>query len=122
VLLEIRGQDLGFLIGRYGSCLDALQLLTAAAANRGVRTGARVVVDAEGYRERRRASLERLALSTAAKVKRTGREIEIPNLQAHERRVIHMVLRDDPNVETHSEGEGRHRRLVVSPRRGRRPE
>ncbi|MCD6351817.1 MAG: KH domain-containing protein, partial [Armatimonadetes bacterium] len=102
VEVELEGGDLAFLIGRYGSCLDALQLLTAAAANRGVGEGARVVVDAEGYRQRRRESLERLAHSTAAKVRRTGRPIELRDLRPHERRVVHLALRDDPDVETYS--------------------
>jgi len=118
VHVELRGGDLGFLIGRYGSCLDSLQLLTAAAANRGTKEGARVLVDAEGYRDRRQESLERLALSTAATVRRTGKPVNIPNLKPHERRIIHLTLRDDPEVETYSEGEGRHRTLVIAPRRG----
>lgn len=119
VHIELSGDDLAFLIGRYGSTLDALQLLTAAAANRGVAEGARVILDAEGYRQRRRASLEKLARSTAAKVRRTGQEIAIPHLRPHERRIVHMALRDDPDVETYSEGEGSRRRLVVAPRRHR---
>lgn len=119
VQIEIRGDDLGFLIGRYGAALDALQLLTAAAANRGMDDGARILLDAEGYRERRRESLERLALSTAATVHRTGRPADLPNLRAHERRVVHLALRDHPDVETYSEGEGSRRRLIVAPRRKR---
>jgi len=119
VELEIQGDDLGFLIGRYGACLDALQLLAAAASNRGLDEGARILLDAEGYRERRREFLERLALSTADTVRRTGRPVDLPNLRAHERRVVHLTLRDDPDVETHSEGEGSRRCLVVAPRRKR---
>ena len=120
VEIELVGEDLAVLIGRYGSTLDALQTLTAAAANRGVERGARVILDAENYRERRRESLERLARSTAAKVKKTGREVALPNLRAHERRVIHLTLRDDPDVETYSQGEGSRRRLIVAPKRRRR--
>ncbi len=121
VEIELVGEDLAVLIGRYGSTLDALQTVTAAAANRGVERGARVILDAENYRERRRESLERLARSTAAKVKRTGREIALPNLRPHERRIIHLALRDDPDVETYSQGEGSRRRLIVAPKRRRRP-
>ena len=120
VHIELVGEDLAVLIGRYGTTLDALQTITAAAANRGVEQGARVILDAENYRERRRESLERLARSTAEKVKKTGREIAIPNLRAHERRVIHLTLRDDPDVETYSQGEGSRRRLIVAPKRRRR--
>ncbi|MBC7287151.1 MAG: KH domain-containing protein [Armatimonadetes bacterium] len=119
VVIELVGEELAVLIGRYGSTLDALQTVTAAVANRGVQQGARVVLDAQDYRERRREALERLARSTAAKVKRTGQQIALPNLQAHERRIIHLALRDDPAVETYSEGEGFRRRLIVAPRRQR---
>lgn len=122
VLVELVGPDLGLLIGRYGSTLDAIQLLTAAAGNNGVEQGARITVDAENYRDRRRESLESLAASTAAKVKRSGREVVLSDLKASERRIIHLSLRDDPDVETYSEGEGRRRRLVVGPRRAPRDE
>jgi spoIIIJ-associated protein len=120
VEVELVGPDLGLLIGRYGATLDALQTVTAAAANRDVEEGARVVLDAEGYRERRLHSLESLARSTASRVKRGGREVALNNLQAHERRIIHMALRDEPDVETYSEGEGVRRRLIIAPRRGGR--
>jgi spoIIIJ-associated protein len=120
VELELVGPDLGLLIGRYGATLDALQTVTAGAANRGMEDGARVVLDAEGYRERRLHSLESLARSTAARVKRGGREMALDNLQPHERRIIHMALRDDTDVETYSEGEGSRRRLIIAPRRGGR--
>jgi len=120
VEVELVGPDLGLLIGRYGATLDALQTVTAAAANRDVEEGARVVLDAEGYRERRLHSLESLARSTASRVKKGGREVALNNLQAHERRIIHMALRDEPDVETYSEGEGVRRRLIIAPRRGGR--
>ncbi len=120
VEVELVGPDLGLLIGRYGATLDALQTVTAAAANRDVEEGARIVLDAEGYRERRLHSLESLARSTAARVKKGGRDVALNNLQAHERRIIHMALRDEPDVETYSEGEGARRRLIIAPRRGGR--
>jgi spoIIIJ-associated protein len=120
VHLEMTGEDLALLIGRYGATLDALQLLTAAAANRSAPQGAHVILDAEDYRARRRASLEKLARATAAKVRRTRREVVLPNLPAHERRIIHLALRDDPDVITYSEGEGNQRRLIIAPKRPER--
>lgn len=116
VQLELVGSDLALLIGRYGSTLDAIQLLTAAAANKGVSRGARVILDAENYRQRRRETLENLAAAAAAKVRRTHQPVELTDLRPHERRIIHLALRDTPDVETYSEGEGNRRKLIVAPR------
>lgn len=118
VQLELVGADLALLIGRYGSTLDAIQLLTAAAANKAVSRGARVILDAENYRARRRETLENLAAAAAAKVSRTRQPVELTDLRPHERRIIHLALRDNPDVETYSEGEGSRRKLVVAPRQG----
>ncbi|MCX7599231.1 MAG: KH domain-containing protein [Armatimonadetes bacterium] len=127
VQIELVGADLGLLIGRYGSTLDAIQLLTAAAANKSVTRGARVILDAENYRQRRRETLENLAAAAAAKARRTRQPVELTDLRPHERRIIHLALRDNPDVETYSEGEGNRRKLIVAPRqtgargRGRSP-
>ena len=120
VRIELLGDDIALVIGKHGDTLDALQLLAAIIANRGAETTARVVLDAEQYRDRRHRALESAAFSHAAKAKQTGREVVIRDLKAFERRIIHLVLRDDPEVETYSEGEGRHRSLVISPASGRR--
>jgi spoIIIJ-associated protein len=120
VRLELLGDDIALVIGKHGDTLDALQLLAAIIANRGAEATARVVLDAEQYRDRRHRALESAALSHAAKAKQTGREVVIRDLKAFERRIIHLTLRDDPEVETYSEGEGRHRSLVISPASGRR--
>jgi spoIIIJ-associated protein len=116
VFLQVNGDDLGALIGRHGATLDALQLLVSVAANNVYNVGARIIVDAEEYRERRRQMLEKMALAEADKVKRTQRELVIPDLKPYERRIVHMVLKDDPDVETYSEGEGEQRQLVITPR------
>ena len=105
----------GLLIGRHGATLDALQLLVAMAANAGVEDGCRVVLDIHGYRKRHEEKLSRMAYSHARQVKETGQEMVIPDLKAYERRLIHMALREDPDVSTYSEGEGRSRRMVISP-------
>ena len=120
VRIELLGDDIALVIGKHGDTLDALQLLAAIIANRGAQVTARVVLDAEQYRDRRYRALESAAYSHAAKAKQTGREVVIRDLKAFERRIIHLVLRDDPEVETYSEGEGRHRSLVISPASGRR--
>ncbi len=114
-VIELSGDDIALVIGKHGDTLDALQLLTAIISNRDAHGHARVVLDAEGYRDRRKRGLEATALSYAAKAKQTGREVVVRDLKAYERRVVHMTLRDDEGVETYSEGEGRHRSLVISP-------
>jgi len=115
VVIDLSGDDIALIIGKHGDTLDALQLLTAILCNRGVRHHARVVLDAEGYRDRRRRALEATALAYAVKAKQSGSEVVVRDLKAYERRVIHMALRNDDRVETYSEGEGRHRSLVISP-------
>ena len=118
VTVEIRGEGLGTLIGRQGATLDALQMLAAVVANSGFDKGARVVVDAEKYRARRREMLVELAHQQADKAKESQQEVVIPDLKPFERRIIHVTLVDDPEVETYSEGEGDDRCIVISPRNG----
>lgn len=116
VVLNVEGEDMGLLIGRHGSTLDAIQLVVAIAANRMVDDGARIIVDAENYRDRHRAMIEARARKLAAEAKETGREVVVPDLKAYERRLMHMVLKSDPDVETYSEGDGDDRVLVISPK------
>jgi spoIIIJ-associated protein len=115
ITLNIEGDDLGIIIGRRGETLDALQLITAIAANRQREDGARVILDAENYRERHEDMLRDMASEYAADAKNRGEEVVIPDLKAYERRIVHMALRDDTSVRTYSEGEGRDRVLVISP-------
>lgn len=116
VSIEIRGQGLSVLIGRQGVTLDALQMLAAVVANSGYDQGARVVVDAEQYRARQREMLVQMAQQHAEKAKESQQEVVIPDLKPFERRIIHLTLKDDPEVETYSEGEGDDRCIVISPR------
>lgn len=116
VRLNVVGDELGLLIGRHGATLDAVQLIVAIGANRQVEDGARVIVDAEDYRERHKQMLEAKARKHGEEAKRSGREVVIPNLKGYERRVVHLALKDDPEIETYSEGDGEDRTLVISPR------
>jgi len=116
VTLNVEGEDLGILIGRHGATLDAIQLVVAIGANRVADDGVRVIVDAEGYRDRHRQMLEAKARQHAEEAKTTGREVVIPDLKGYERRYMHVALKNDPDVETYSEGEGDDRVLVISPR------
>lgn len=114
--LEIRGSDVGHTIGHHGAALDALQLVLAIIVNRGTDHAVRILLDAEGYRERRKQMLEKMAHTHAAKAKEAGKEIVVTDLKPYERRIVHLALKDDPDVETYSEGEGDDRHLVISPR------
>ena len=122
VQINIRGgSDLGLLIGKRGQTLAALQLITAMIANRQQPAELRkkVILDAEGYRERRERALTSMAQSAAERAKRTGREVRLEALTPRERRIVHMALADDPGVSTRSEGEDPERIVIVTPRRGR---
>lgn len=116
VTVELTGEDAGRLIGHHGATLDALQLITAIIAHRDAPRAVRLVLDAEGYRARREETLREMALSHADQARQAGKEIVITDLKPYERRIVHLTLRDNPDVETYSEGEGDDRRLVISPK------
>jgi len=115
VVLNVEGDDLGLLIGRHGATLDAVQLIVAIGANRGVHDGARVIVDAESYRARHRQVIEGRAIKLAEEAVANGQEVVVPDLKAYERRLMHLALKENPTVETYSEGDGDDRVLVISP-------
>jgi len=116
VRAEISGDDLGLLIGRHGATIDALQYIAAIVVNGDRRERRQVIVDAEGYRERRAAALTALADRTAQKVARESTSIALKPMSAAERKVIHLHLKENSRVETVSEGNEPFRAVVVSPR------
>jgi spoIIIJ-associated protein len=108
--------DAGLLIGRHGQTIDAIQyLLNAISHRRGDDTRKEVIVDAAGYRDRRRATLESLALRTAEQVRASGEEVELEPMTAVERKVVHLFLKEREGVETRSEGTEPNRYVVVAP-------
>ena len=111
----VNGDDLGLLIGKHGSTIDALQHLAFRAAFRGEEIRKQVTVDAAGYRERREGALHRMADRAAAEALRYDRPVELEPMRATERKVVHTYLSERSDVETHSEGDEPDRRLVVSP-------
>jgi spoIIIJ-associated protein len=111
----VNGDDLGLLIGKHGSTIDALQHIAFRAAFRGEEVRKQVVVDAAGYRERREGALHRMADRAAAEALQYGRPVELEPMRATERKVVHTYLSERSDVETHSEGDEPDRRLVVSP-------
>ena len=112
----VNGPELGLLIGRHGSTIDALQDVASRAAFAQVQGDRkRVVVDAAGYRERREATLRRQADRAVADALDFGRAVELEPMSPHERKVVHTYLAERADVETHSEGDEPDRRLVVTP-------
>jgi spoIIIJ-associated protein len=114
---DISGDDLGLLIGRHGATIDALQYISSIVVNGDRRDRRQVIVDAEGYRERREVALSSLAERTAQKVARESAAVVLKPMTAAERKVVHLHLKDDPRVETASEGNEPFRAVVVSPKR-----
>ena len=122
--LDIKGEDLGILIGRRGETLSALQYLVNLIVSRRLKGRVGVVVDVEGYRERRYESLRLLARRLGEQVKTTGRPVTLEPMPANERRIIHLELKDNPNVTTESIGQGEERKIVIiskGSREGRGP-
>ncbi len=117
VKANISGDDLGLLIGRHGATIDALQYIAAIVVNGDRRERRQVIVDAEGYRERRELALKSLAEHSAQKVAREGASITLKPMTAAERKVIHLHLKDSTRVETMSEGNEPFRAVVISPKR-----
>lgn len=111
--LSITGNNMGVLIGRHGQTLDALQYITTLAVNKKTPDFVPVHVDAGGYREKRRQTIEKDALAAKQKVISTGRQITLEPMTPAERRLVHMVLGDDPEVSTYSIGEEPARRVVI---------
>ena len=112
--IELKGDDMGILIGKRGQTLDSLQYLTNLAVNKNSENYYKVKVDTEDYRKRRKETLENLAKNIAYKVKRTKRAVELEPMNPFERRVIHSALQNDKYVTTHSEGEEPYRHVVVT--------
>ena len=112
--VELKGADMGILIGKRGQTLDSLQYLTNLAINKHSENYYKVKVDTEDYRKRRKDTLENLAKNIAYKVKRTKSPVALEAMNPFERRVIHSALQNDKFVTTHSEGEEPYRHVVVT--------
>jgi spoIIIJ-associated protein len=111
----LRGEDVGLFIGRRGQTIDAVQHLAQRIVFREGPSPVRVVIDADGYRERRAETLRADAEQAAEEALRSGTPVELEPMPAAERRIVHEYLRDRGGVATHSEGDEPERRLVVSP-------
>ncbi len=109
------GEKLGVLIGRRGETLDAIQYLVNIVANKNADNRVKIVLDAEGYRQRREDTLRRLARRMEEKVKRTETEVVLEPMSPQERRIIHTALQDSEYVRTLSEGQEPYRKVVIYP-------
>ncbi len=118
--IELSGDDMGVLIGKRGQTLDALQYLTSQVINKHQSAYVRVKLDTENYRERRRETLETLAVNIAHKVRRSHRPVALEPMNPYERRIIHSILQGEKDVTTRSEGEEPYRHVIVCPVRRRK--
>lgn len=117
VAASIDGDGVDVLVGRQGETIDALQYLLTQIASRAAGPGGRrrVALDVGGYRERRATALRDLARRAADEAVEHGEEIELDPMSPHDRRIVHMELKDIPTVSTRSEGDEPRRRIIVEP-------
>ncbi|MBR5337622.1 MAG: protein jag [Lachnospiraceae bacterium] len=112
--VDLKGDDMGVLIGKRGQTLDSLQSLASLVVNKNSENFIRVKLDTENYRKRRKDTLENLAKNIAFKVKKTRKVVSLEPMNPYERRIIHSALQNDKYVATHSEGEEPFRHVVVT--------
>src|SRR5215210_6945247 len=115
IAADVAPSDTALFIGQKGETIDALQYLVNVSAFKGRSFFKRIVLDAEGYRQRRVEAIQGMAHRTARRAVRESRTVEMPPMNSSERRVVHMYLSENPNVSTESEGSGDGRRVKVSP-------
>ncbi|MGD8520381.1 MAG: RNA-binding cell elongation regulator Jag/EloR [Desulfobacterales bacterium] len=122
ILFNVVGGNAAILIGKRGQTLEAIQSLVDKVVNKHNHNNdrIRIRVDIEGYLATRRANLERMAVRLAEKSKRIAKPISLGQMNAHDRRIVHLALKDDPEVETKSRGEGYLRKLVIFPKKTRK--
>jgi len=115
---NVQGEDLGILIGRRGQTLAALQYVVRLIINNQMKVWTPVVIDVEGYKQRRSEALQALAVRMAEQVRVKGMPFTLEPMPAYERRIIHLALTDHPDVTTESTGEGDARKVVILPDQG----
>ena len=115
-LLDITGPDMSLLIGRRGETLSSLQYVTRLIASRKLQRRANIIIDAGAYKSKRSERLQQLATRMADQAVETKRTVTLEPMPANERRIIHMTLRNRPDVETRSQGEGEARKVTIIPK------
>jgi spoIIIJ-associated protein len=116
-IFEVSKTDPGIIIGKHGHTLDAIQYLVNMVINkkRGQEAQKLYVVDIDGYRKRRESSLKKYAIEKAEIVKRKGEPVALYFMNSIERRLVHLSLKEDPEVSTYSEGKEPYRRIIITP-------
>lgn len=114
---NVTGGNTGVLIGKRGQTLEAMQYLIDKIVNKQSEKRIRLLVDVAGYLENRRASLEKMAQRMGAKAKKTGKPISVGQMNAHDRRIIHIALKEDDTLWTQSVGDGFYRKLLIFPKK-----
>lgn len=117
VYINIKGKNIGILIGRRGETLESLQYLTNLAVQKKIENRIRIILDIEGYRSRREQTLVRLANRLYERVKKTHKSIVLEPMNPHERRIIHTALQSKNDIQTYSEGDEPYRKVVISLKR-----
>ncbi len=117
ITAEVTGEDLGVFIGKRGQTIDAVEYLASIVLYPRPERRKRVEVDAEGYKERRRATIERVAIRKAQEAARRGRPVELEPMTAAERKIVHVTLKERRDVVTESKGREPHRAVVITPTR-----
>lgn len=115
ITINVTGDDLGILIGRRGQTLAALQHIVRLMVAHQVKARVPIVIDVEGYKQRRYSALQSLAWRMAEQVKERKKPFALEPMPAYERRIIHLALADDPEVTTESTGVGEVRKVVITP-------
>lgn len=121
ITFDIKGDDLGILIGRHGQTLSCLQYIVRIILSHQTKAWVPVIIDVEGYRQRRYQALRALAYRIAERVKVKRTPFALEPMPAYERRIVHLALADHPHVTTESTGEGDRRKVVISPK-GKQPQ
>jgi len=116
ITLEIKGEDLGILIGRRGQALSCLQYIVRLIVGHQTKVWLPIIIDVEGYKRRRYDALQALAWRMAEMVKTRGEPFALEPMAAFDRRIIHLALADHPDVTTQSSGEGEARKVVILPK------
>lgn len=117
LFFDLRGDKKGVLIGKHGRTLDAIQVLINRMLQKELKRPIRVVLDVDGYRKRRIDTLMKMALRLGEKAKRLGHSLTIGPFNAHDRRIIHMALKEDPSLRTESIGEGDTKKITIIPKK-----
>lgn len=118
IVLGIKTSNYGILIGRHGHTLDAIQYILNIIVNKGIEESKRnrIIIDIENYREKREDIVSKYAYEKAEIVKRTGKKITLCSMSAVERRIVHLVLQEEPLLFTYSEGIEPFRNVIIAPK------